>query len=94
MEKSKYSEFDSYTVLCDNSKGFKLGYENFLKFREVKKFINQIANKGGDTFAYENDIYNKKITSSQAQNMLNGIFNNRCDYRTFKLVANQLGVQI
>ena len=48
MEKSKYSEFDSYTILCDNSKGFKLGYESFLKFREVKKFINQIANKGGD----------------------------------------------
>tara|TARA_B100000519_G_C13978686_1_gene313512 strand:+ start:248 stop:532 length:285 start_codon:yes stop_codon:yes gene_type:complete len=94
MEKSKYSEFDSYTILCDNSKGFKLGYESFLKFREVKKFINQIANKGGDTFTYENDIYNKKITSSQAQNMLNSIFNNRCDYRTFKLVANQLGVQI
>ena len=94
MEKSKYSEFDSYTILCDNSKGFKLGYESFLKFREVKKFINQIANKGGDTFTYENDIYNKKITSSQAQNMLNSIFNNRCNYYTFKLAANQIGVRL
>ncbi len=94
MEKSKYSEFDNYTVLCDNSSGFKLGYENFLKFKQVKKFINEIANKSGDNFAYENNIYSKKITSSQAQNMLNSIFNNRCDYRTFKLVANQLGVQI
>ena len=94
MEKSKYSEFDSYTILCDNSKGFKLGYESFLKFREVKKFINQIANKGGDTFTYENDIYDKKITSSQAQNMLNSIFNNRCNYHTFKLAANQIGVRL
>ena len=94
MEKSKYSEFDSYTILCDNRKGFKLGYESFLKFREVKKFINQIANKGGDTFTYENDIYNKKITSSQAQNMLNSIFNNRCNYYTFKLAANQIGVRL
>ena len=31
MEKSKYSDFDNYTLLCDNSKGFKLGYEYFLK---------------------------------------------------------------
>ena len=44
MDKSKYSEFDSYTILCDRSKGFKLGYEYFLKFKEVKKFINQISN--------------------------------------------------
>ena len=94
MEKSKYSDFDNYTLLCDNSKGFKLGYENFLKFREVKKFVNQIANKGGDTFTYENDIYSKKITSSQAQNMLTSIFNNRCDYKVFKDLANQLGIRV
>ena len=94
MEKSKFSDFDNYTVLCDNSRGFKLGYENFLKFKLVKKFINEIANKSGDSFAYENNIYNKKITSSQAQNMLHSIFNNRCDYTTFKLVANQIGVQV
>ena len=31
MEKSKYSEFDNYTLLCDSSKGFKLGYEYFKK---------------------------------------------------------------
>ena len=94
MEKSKYSEFDSYTILCDNSKGFKLGYESFLKFREVKKFINQIANKGGDTFTYENNIYTKKITSAQAQNMLTSIFNNRCNYTVFKDLANQLGIRV
>ena len=94
MDKSKYSEFDSYTILCDRSKGFKLGYEYFLKFKEVKKFINQIANKSGDTFTYENNVYTKKITSSEAQNMLTSIFNNRCNYKTFKLVALQLGVRV
>ena len=94
MEKGKYSDFDNYTILCDNSNGFKFGYEYFLKFKEVKKFINQIANKSGDTFTYENNVYTKKITSSQAQNMLTSIFNNRCNYKTFKLVANQLGVRV
>ena len=72
MDKSKYSEFDSYTILCDRSKGFKLGYEYFLKFKEVKKFINQISNSAdsSDTVTYENNVYTKKITSSQAQNMI------------------------
>ena len=94
MYKSKYSEFDSYTILCDRSKCFKLGYEYFLKFKEVKKFINQIANKSGDTFTYENNIYTKKITSAQAQNMLTSIFNNRCNYTVFKDLANQLGIRV
>ena len=35
MEKSKYGDFDNYTILCDNSKGFRNGYEYFLKFKEV-----------------------------------------------------------
>ena len=96
MEKSKYSDFDNYTLLCDKSKGFKLGYEYFLKFKEVKKFINQISNtsNSSDTFTYENNIYTKKITSSEAQNMLTSIFNNRCNYTTFKKVAHQLGVRV
>ena len=94
MKKSKLSDFDNYTLLCDNSVGFKFGYEYFLKFKEVKKFINQIANKAGDTFTYENDIYTKRITSSHAQNMLTSIFNNRCDYKVFKDLANQLGIRV
>ena len=94
MEKSKYSDFDNYTILCDNSKGFKLGYEYFLKFKEVKKFVNQIAAKSGDKFTYENRIYDKKITSSEAQNMLNSIFNNRCNFTNYKKVALQLGIRV
>ena len=96
MEKSKYSDFDNYTLLCDNSKGFKLGYEYFLKFKEVKKFINQISNSAdsSDTVTYENNVYTKKITSSQAQNMITSLFNNRCNYNDFKTVALQLGVRV
>ena len=96
MEKSKYGEFDNYTILCDKSRGFKLGYEYFLKFKEVKKFINQISNSSdsSDVVTYENKIYNKKITSAEAQNMITSLFNNRCNYKTFKKVAHQLGVRV
>ena len=96
MEKSKYSDFDNYTLLCDNSKGFKLGYEYFLKFKEVKKFINQISNSSdsSDVVTYENKVYDKKITTSEAQNMLTSIFNSRCNYKAFKKVAHQLGVRV
>ena len=94
MKKSQYSDFDNYTILCENSKGFKLGYEYFLKFKEVKKFINQIANAQSDTFTYENNIYSKRITSSEAQNMLTSLFNNRCNFKNYKKVALQLKIRV
>ena len=94
MKTSQYSEYENYIILSDNCDGFKFGYEYFLKFKEVKKFLSQIANKGSDTFNYEGDIYNKKITSSQAQSMLNSIVNSRCDYEAYRIVANQLGLQV
>ena len=96
MEKSKYSDYDNYVLLCDNSKGFRNGYEYFLKFKEVKKFINQIANSSNssDVVTHENSVYQKKITSAEAQNMLTSLFNNRCNYYTFKLAANQIGVRL
>ena len=80
--------------MCDNSVGFKFGYEYFLKFKQVKKFINQIANKRCNTFTYEGNIYNKRITSSQAQSMLNSIVNSRCDYEAYRTVANQIKVPV
>ena len=85
MEKSKYSGFDNYTILCDKSKGFKLGYEYFLKFQEIKKFINQISNSSdsSDVVTYENKIYQKKITSAEAQNMITSLFNNRCNFKKY-----------
>ncbi len=96
MEKSKYSEFDNYTILCDKTKGFKLGYEYFLKFKEIKKFVNQIANSSdsSDVVTYENNIYQKKITSTEAQNMITSLFNNRCNFTNYKKVALQLGIRV
>ena len=96
MEKSKYSDFDNYTILCDNSKGFRNGYEYFLKFKEIKKFINQIANSSdsSDVVTHENNVYQKKITSAEAQNMLTSLFNNRCNYTVFKDLANQIGIRV
>ena len=86
---------DNNFLLCGNSKGFKLNYSHFLNFVEVKKFMKQIANVGSDTFNYEGNIYNKKITSSDAQRMLDNLFNyNKCDYVMYRTVANQIKVPV
>ena len=95
MKKHKYSDYENYILLCENSKVFRLNYSHFLNFVEVRKFIKQIANVGSDTFNYEGNIYSKKITSSDAQRMLDNLSNyNKCDYAMYRTVANQIKVPV
>tara|TARA_R100000234_G_scaffold98142_1_gene66617 strand:- start:75 stop:359 length:285 start_codon:yes stop_codon:yes gene_type:complete len=94
MKKSKFSDYENYTLIADSS-NLPLGYEAFLKFKEVKSLLNQIANTNGDSFLYNGDIYKKKITSGEARKLLDGFLSHRCnDYRNLKLVANQLQIKL
>ena len=71
MKQNRYSEFANYIVMAGNSK-MSTGYEAFLRYKEVVPFLHQIATKIEDTFLYEGTIYKKKITSSEARNLLDG----------------------
>ena len=93
MKPNRYSEFASYIVMADKSK-ISSGYEAFLRYKQVRPFIKQIAMKVDDTFLYDGTIYTKKITSSEARNLLDGFFQNRCNKSTLRIVANQLKVRI
>ena len=93
MESGKFSGFDNYTVLADNT-NLKFGYEAFLNFKILVAFLNQIALKEGDTFLHNGTIYKKKITSSEAKSLLDGFFLKRCDKSKLKIVANQLEIKI
>ena len=45
MKKHKYSDYENYILLCENSKGFKLNYSHFLNFVEVRKFLKHTVAK-------------------------------------------------
>tara|TARA_B100001778_G_scaffold35459_1_gene25581 strand:+ start:492 stop:776 length:285 start_codon:yes stop_codon:yes gene_type:complete len=94
MKANKFSEFDKYTLLADNSK-LRFGYEAFLNYKEVLPFLNQISAKSGDTFLYNGTIYKKKISSSTARKLLDGFFSNRCyDITELRRAANQIGIRL
>ena len=94
MKASNYSEFDNYTILADKSE-LNFGYEAFLRFKEVKQFLSQIASKNGDTFLYNGTIYKKKITSGTARKLLDGFLSNRCyDIHQLRKAANQLTIRL
>ena len=99
MEKNKWSEYDKYLVLADNSHGkhkIRDTYESFLNYKIVMDVINRIAFTDKSTYSYNNNIYNKKITSDDARKILGNVVNCKWTRTTAKLkiVGYQLGLII
>ena len=99
MEKNKWSEYDKYLVLADNSHGkhkIRDTYESFLNYKIVMDVINRIAFTDKSTYSYNNDIYSKKITSEDAKNIISNVSNSKWTRNTAKLkiVGYQLGLII
>ena len=97
MEKKYWSEYDKYLVLSDNSNSkLKPTYIHYQDFVVVKNVINSIAFTDKSTYSYDGDIYRRKITSTEAKNILDNI--NKCKWneKTEKmlLIANQLKLRI
>ena len=99
MEIRKWSDYDKYLILDDNSYGkqkIRDTYESFLNYKIVIDVINRIAFTDKSTYSYNNNIYNKKITSEDAKKILGNVLNCKWTSPTAKLkiIAHQLGLII
>ena len=97
MEIKYWSDYAKYLVLSDNSNSkLKPTYIHYQDFVVVKNVINSIAFTDKSTYSYDGDIYRRKITSTEAKNILDNI--NKCIWTdvTLKLfiVASQLKLKI
>ena len=97
MEMKYWSGYAKYLVLSDRSKNkLKSTFLHYQDFIIVKNVINSIAFTDKSTYSYDGDIYRRKITSTEAKNILDNI--NKCKWneKTEKmlLVANQLKLRI
>ena len=93
MKKHKYSDYENYILTADKC-GLRLGYESFLDFKVIVSFIKEIASKTGDTFLHNGTIYNKKISTSDANSLVDSLEKRRVNVFYLKLVANQLKIRI
>ena len=86
-----WSGYDKYVVLVDRSgsRGLTTGFTAYLAFKKVLEAINMIANKKGDSYKYEGELYSKLITSSKAFSILKGL--EECRYSSdIKRIAIQI----
>jgi len=97
MKRSKWSGYDAYLVLSDKS-GNKLKscYDSYLNFKKVMEAINAIAFTDKSTYSMDGNIYERKITKTDAQNILDGVNNNKWNNKlnNLFLVSNQLKLKI
>jgi hypothetical protein len=97
MKKDRWSDYAKYLVLSDNS-GCKLTgtIGHYQDFKTVKEVINNIAFSDKNTYLHNNNIYNRKITSSEGKTILTNIKECIWNEKTEKmiLVANQLKLRI
>jgi|TARA_B100001971_G_C17889879_1_gene382437 hypothetical protein len=91
MKMNRWSSFDKYTVLSDRSDGLNSGYQAYLEFQKVVSALQEIRKfSSSKIFIFEGGSYNKKITSSKADSILENLEN--CKYSSdIRLVANQIG---
>ena len=97
MEMKYWSDYAKYLVLSDRSSNkLKSSFLHYQDFIILKNVINSIAFTDKSTYSYDGDIYRRKITSTEAKNILDNI--NKCKWneKTEKmlLIANQLKLRI
>ena len=93
MNKSNWSEYANYLALSDKS-NYKLraNFTSYLNFKKVKEVINNIAFTDKSNYSCDGNIYDRKITSQEAKNILANIDDCKWNDNTAKLllVTNQL----
>ena len=97
MKLNKTSGYARYLVLSDRSNGILKGdYLTYQDFKLVKDIVNRLSLSDKASYLYESNIYNRKVTSTEASNILKNI--NECTWndttKKMLLIASQLKVRI
>jgi len=96
MKMKYWSDYEKYIVLADRSGVLKSGYLAYLDFIKVKEALRKIANTEKNLYYYDETYYDKKISHTDAQNILRNI--SECIWNTttekIRTIAIQLGVSI
>ena len=97
MKMEKWSEYDKYVVLADNSAGeIAATYESFLNYKKVIEVLNSMGYTDKSTYSYNYNIYNKKITSEDARKIVRNVSECKWNHQTekLKIIARQIGLRV
>jgi|ETNvirenome_6_85_1030632.scaffolds.fasta_scaffold01120_30 hypothetical protein len=99
MKKTRWTDYERYLVLADNSNGrLSSTWAAYLNFKELKNALGMIIKSSGNKYVLSDSgkVYDKKITSTDANNILDNIYECIWNSKTEKLfsVASQLDIKL
>jgi hypothetical protein len=97
MEQKRWSGYSRYLVLSDKA-GNKLrgNYYSYQDYQVVVSVLERLSRSDNNTYTYDDTIYNRKITSTEAMNIITNLEVGKWVKVNEKMlsVANQLGLRI
>jgi hypothetical protein len=97
MEQKRWSGYSRYLVLSDKA-GHKLrgNYYSYQDYQVVVSVLERLSKSDNNTYTYDDTIYNRKITSTEAMNIITNLEVGKWVKVNEKMlsVANQLGLRI
>ena len=97
MEQKRWSGYSRYLVLSDKA-GHKLrgNYYSYQDYQVVRSVIERLSITDNTTYTYDDIIYNRKITSTEAKSIINNLEIGKWTKINEKmlLVGNQLGLRV
>ena len=97
MEQTRWSEYSRYLVLSDKA-GHKLrgNYYSYQDYQVVRSVIERLSITDNTTYTYDDTIYNRKITSTEAKSIINNLEIGKWTKINEKmlLIGNQLGLRV
>jgi len=97
MKQENWSDYAKYLVLSDKSstklKGNFLSYQGF---KVVQEIVNRISLSDKSNYLHNGNIYNRRITPTDAKNIINNIRECKWNDKTslMLVVANQIKLRI
>jgi len=97
MKFENISEYENYLVLSDRSDGdLGVTWDTYLNFKTVMEVVNKIATTDSSTYSYNGNIYNRRITSTEARHAVSNVMDAKWNNKTSVVlsISNQMGLKI
>ena len=80
MEQTRWSKYSKYLVLSDKA-GHKLrgNYYSYQDFEIVRSIIERLSMSDNTTYTYNDTIYKRKVTMTEAKNIITNIERTKCN---------------
>ena len=96
MKRGKWTEYDKYICLADDTRVISGTYTGYVQFRELMESVRSMVQKNQNTYTYNGEVYVSNLTSGEINRIQDGLDTGKYDgsFNMVRLIKAQLGIKI